>query len=109
MKTTQRHLNNIKSVFGGLKNWWSGKKEAQTPEKPQRQSGLQQTLDESLPSQDQREHPALRIRETDTRGFYDEGSRSQTQAQARSEHWQRYESQLDDNLGEKTAKVAFLY
>ena len=26
MKTSQVHLNNIKSVFGGLKNWWQGRK-----------------------------------------------------------------------------------
>ncbi|GFN92818.1 synaptosomal-associated protein 29 [Plakobranchus ocellatus] len=24
LKTSQRHLNNIKSVFGGIKNWWAG-------------------------------------------------------------------------------------
>lgn len=26
MKTSQIHLNNVKSVFGGLKNWWQGRK-----------------------------------------------------------------------------------
>ena len=28
LTTSQRHLNNIKSVFGGIKNWWGTKKEA---------------------------------------------------------------------------------
>ncbi|XP_059141307.1 synaptosomal-associated protein 29-like [Physella acuta] len=28
LKTSQRHLNNIKSVFGGIKNWWSSDKKA---------------------------------------------------------------------------------
>lgn len=26
LTVSQRHLNNIKSVFGGIKNWWAGKK-----------------------------------------------------------------------------------
>ena len=30
MKTTQVHLNNIKSVFGGIKNWWQGRKSEDT-------------------------------------------------------------------------------
>ena len=28
LTTSQRHINNIKSVFGGIKNWWAGKKDA---------------------------------------------------------------------------------
>ena len=27
LTTSQRHINNIKSVFGGIKNWWAGKKD----------------------------------------------------------------------------------
>ena len=29
-KESQIYLNNIKSVFGGLKNWWHGKKDTTT-------------------------------------------------------------------------------
>ena len=38
-KESQIYLNNIKSVFGGLKNWWHGKKDASKGgevEKPER-------------------------------------------------------------------------
>ena len=53
MKTSQRHINNIKSVFGGFKNWWSGKKEATTkePVKSERSDRLEATLDISSQAQ----------------------------------------------------------
>ncbi|XP_076452597.1 synaptosomal-associated protein 29-like [Babylonia areolata] len=38
LTASQRHINNIKSVFGGIKNWWTAKKEA-----PQSSSGQQKT------------------------------------------------------------------
>lgn len=50
MTTTQRHINNIKSVFGGVKNWWHGKKSNQQPqsETPEpRQSKLRDTVENS--------------------------------------------------------------
>ena len=28
LATSQRHINNIKSVFGGIKNWWTSKKDS---------------------------------------------------------------------------------
>jgi hypothetical protein len=31
LTTSQRHLNNIKSVFGGIKNWWGNKKDTPAP------------------------------------------------------------------------------
>lgn len=31
LTTSQRHINNIKSVFGGIKNWWTSKKETPQP------------------------------------------------------------------------------
>ena len=121
MKTTQRHLNNIKSVFGGIKNWWSGKKEAQAPEKPKRDTKLQQSLDQSESSQAQRasdrEHPALRLKSDDPYGLYDERSGGRTgsertqasAAAARSEHWQNYERKLDENLGTRLLQFRLLF
>lgn len=51
MTTTQRHINNIKSVFGGVKNWWHGKKsnkqqQEQSQAEP-RQSKLRDTVENS--------------------------------------------------------------
>ncbi len=72
MKTSQKHINNIKSVFGGLKNWWSGKKE-EPKEEAERQprepsSRLQASVDEH---RDNNPHPAMRIR-GDASGFYND-------------------------------------
>ena len=96
MKTTQKHLNNIKSIFGGIKNWWGGKKDGQVPEKPKRESKLQDTLDPSYSSQSDREHPALRLKSEDQQGLYD---RPQVQTSGRTDSWQTYEAKLDENLG----------
>ncbi|KAH9525486.1 Synaptosomal-associated protein 29 [Bulinus truncatus] len=34
LKSSQRHLNNIKSVFGGIKNWWSSDKKQTNTSQP---------------------------------------------------------------------------
>ncbi|KAI8749260.1 synaptosomal-associated protein 29 [Biomphalaria glabrata] len=62
LKTSQRHLNNIKSVFGGIKNWWStDKKQANSTAKPvEANSRLKAALETSEKSK------------PDVRGFYDE-------------------------------------
>ena len=122
MKTTQRHLNSIKSVFGGLKNWWSGRSEEK--EKPkeveadrrQESSRLKQVLEQQ--DDDPKDlHPALRAQSEDGRGFYAEddlddafarGPRGQSSASGfQSEYRQQqttssfaeYDKQLDKNLG----------
>lgn len=66
MTTTQKHLNNIKSVFGGVKNWWSGRKSNQpakptTPPEP-RESKLRDTVQNSKNNFQERQN-------LDTSGF----------------------------------------
>lgn len=72
-KTSQRHLNGIKSIFGGLKNWWTGdgkKEEAPPGPAAKKQSAA---LSEALAAErDTGTHPAFRLRSGDVRGFYDE-------------------------------------
>lgn len=72
-KTSQRHLNGIKSIFGGLKNWWAGeakKDEAAQPPPLKKQSeALQKAMSVD---RDPGSHPAFRLRSGDVRGFYDE-------------------------------------
>lgn len=104
MKTSQRHLNSIKSVFGGIKNWWSGgKKEEQEQPRTttnQRQSGLRNALDTQRGSET--EHPAMRIRSEDVRGFYDDDSgysRGAQQQKQVSSGMQAYDQQFNKNLG----------
>ncbi|CAG5127273.1 unnamed protein product [Candidula unifasciata] len=61
MKTSQRHLNNIKSVFGGIKNWWSGgdKKVAETNQQAESANRLRATIEKTEKSR------------PDVSGFYD--------------------------------------
>ncbi|KAK7087788.1 synaptosomal-associated protein 29-like [Littorina saxatilis] len=40
LTTSQKHINNIKSVFGGIKNWWGGKKDAAPGPAEQKPSSL---------------------------------------------------------------------
>ena len=38
MDTSQKHLNNIKSIFGGIKNWWNKGKD-ETPKEEEERTG----------------------------------------------------------------------
>lgn len=94
MTVTQKHLNSIKSVFGGVKNWWTSKKkpaESSVPEaKPSR---LQETVEK---------HKAQ-----DCRGFYEEDNDldedfmkgARTQYIKPVTHSAR-EEQVNENLGQ---------
>lgn len=112
MRTSQRHLDSIKSVFGGLKNWWKGedkKKEEPAKPPPKRESQLRSALDSAPDHMRNREHPAMRVK-TDTSGFYEDDtdfaspgygrqSGSPQQQTSKSSH-QRYEDQFNADLGE---------
>lgn len=101
MTVTQKHLNNIKSVFGGIKNWWGAKKTpAATSEPETKPSRLQETLEKHRADQPVRRNP-------DTRGFYQDddldedfmkGARTQ-QYVTPITHSAR-EEQLNENLGQ---------
>lgn len=97
-KVAQSHLNNIKSVFGGIKNWWSGKKVqevAQPPPSKGRQwqdSMPPSTSSQSLGAGAAAAHPALAVRGLDKT----DGSASR-KTQPTTE-FEKYESQLDAEL-----------
>ena len=66
MTTTQKHLNNIKSVFGGIKNWWTKGKSGQPStvvEEPP--SKLKNTVEKSAKQSPYHKN-------VDTTGFYDD-------------------------------------
>jgi len=44
---TQRHINGIKSIFGGIKNWFQQKSESQQPKKEFQHSRLRDAISES--------------------------------------------------------------
>ena len=73
LKTSQKHITNINSIFGGIKNWWYGDKDKDKDSKsgaPKTStSRLQDTVERSNAS---RPHPGERLRTDDGRGFYEE-------------------------------------
>jgi hypothetical protein len=77
---SQRHLNSIKSIFGGIRNWWSGEgKKDDVPPTSGPMSRDRQQLRQTIASTSDRSfssnpgtHPALRLRSDDVKGFYDE-------------------------------------
>lgn len=79
-KVSQRHLNSIKSVFGGIRNWWNG--EGKKDDGPATTAGLsrdRQQLRQTIATTSSADysdsssmHPSLRLRSDDVRGFYDE-------------------------------------
>lgn len=119
LTTTQKHLNSIKSVFGGIKNWWGGKKDEAPKETQSSSSRLRKTVDEG--SKPNGEHPSLRIKSDDCRGFYEDDEdqlNSRFMQGARSSQGQDYgssstqrviqpvtnsarEEEVDRNLGMK--------
>lgn len=100
MTTTQKHLNNIKSVFGGVKNWWTGRKSQQSTEPEPRQSKLKDTVENSKNDYHER-------RNVDTSGFgstEDEDLDTQFMAGSRKQMIQpvtnsHREKEIDENLG----------
>ncbi|XP_067649071.1 synaptosomal-associated protein 29-like [Haliotis asinina] len=108
LTTSQKHLNNIKSVFGGIKNWWSGNKDpnALPPSKSEpKPSPLKSKVDTYRES-----HDAYSSKQLDTSGFYDDNDiDSRFMAGARNTGGQRQqmvqritnsaqEDEMDDNL-----------
>lgn len=102
MTVTQKHLNNIKSVFGGIKNWWGAKKTSTAAKEPEtKPNRLQETLEKHRSDQPVRRNP-------DTRGFYQEDDDldedfmkgARTQQYFKPVTHSAREEQLNENLGE---------
>lgn len=103
MTTTQKHLNNIKSVFGGVKNWWTGRKSQQSSQETEpepRPSKLRDAVDNSKNEYQDR-------RNVNTSGFgsteeddldtkFMAGSRKQMIQPVTNSH---REKEIDENLG----------
>lgn len=72
LKTSQKHLTNIKSIFGGIKNWWSGDKDKDYSKPGDPRAGTSKLQDTVERNQASRPHPGERLRTDDGRGFYEE-------------------------------------
>lgn len=109
LRTSQRHINSIKSVWGGLVNYFKAKPEPPKTTQPRDQptgyqanSRLQNALDESKQQEDkyQASHPNLR--KLDTSGFgaspaTDDLSANQN-GYSKNKHLRAAHQKLDDNL-----------
>ncbi|XP_041793183.1 synaptosomal-associated protein 29 [Chelmon rostratus] len=108
LKTSQRHINGIKSVWGGLVNYFKGKPETKPPPEEakayQASEGIQNALSSSRQHEDkyQASHPNLR--KLDTGGFGAaaslDGSSSRQSGCPQNRHLREAHQTLDKNLDE---------
>ena len=109
LKTSQKHITNINSIFGGIKNWWSGDKDkdknSKSGDSKAGSSKLQETVERNQAS---RPHPGERLRTDDGRGFYEEeedlDSRFMKGAKGQNQYFKpvtnsKKEALMNENLG----------
>ncbi|XP_074526444.1 synaptosomal-associated protein 29 [Halichoeres trimaculatus] len=116
LKTSQRHINSIKSVWGGIFNYFKGKPETQpAPEQPKAHQGsdrLQSALSNSREYEDkyQASHPNLRHLNTGGFGASASMDDSSSRQNGRPQNRQLQEAHqtLDKNLDEMCSGLSRL-
>ncbi|XP_061116862.1 synaptosomal-associated protein 29 isoform X2 [Conger conger] len=112
LKTSQRHINSIRSVWGGFVNYFKAKPEATPPPETapayQPSSKLQNALTESKGQEHkyQESHPNLRKLPTSADSM--PGSSSSHNGQPRNQVLKSAHQQLDDNLDEMCSGLSRL-
>ncbi|KAM9810777.1 synaptosomal-associated protein 29 [Neosynchiropus ocellatus] len=110
LKTSQRHINSIKSVWGGLVNYFKGKQETQPPpeetKKYEANERLQSALSNSRANEDQYQASHPNLRRLETGGFgasasFDSSSSTQNNY-SKNQHLQQAHQTLDNNLDDMT-------
>ncbi|EHB14890.1 Synaptosomal-associated protein 29 [Heterocephalus glaber] len=104
LKTSQRHINSIKSVFGGFVNYFKSKPAETSAEQngvlaPQSNSRLKEAISTSKEQEEkyQANHPNLRkLDDVDSQT----GSAVNTEAYSKNPHLQAYHQKIDSNLDE---------
>ena len=111
LSVSQKHINSIKSVFGGVKNYFSRKPQQPpaVPESTRGPSKLESAVTKPPVDRDnQEEHPAFRLRDPNSsyENRYGGGGASSGegagfgQPRQYSQSRQQFEDKLDNNLGE---------
>ncbi|XP_066499645.1 synaptosomal-associated protein 29 [Hoplias malabaricus] len=109
MRTSQRHINSIKSVWGGLVNYFKGNPEPKVPQKQQptayqANNRLQNALTESKEQEGKYEASHPNLRKLDTSGFGAspsfENEPSNQNGYPKNKHLRAAHQQLDNNLDE---------
>ncbi|XP_041059091.1 synaptosomal-associated protein 29 [Carcharodon carcharias] len=113
LKVSQKHINSIKSIFGGITNYFKSKNpEPQASPVPEKQanSKLQDALDKSMQqgNEDRAMHPNLR--RLDTSGFGASGSSAAVENNSYSKNnvLRTYHAQIDNNLDELSSGLGRL-
>ncbi|XP_033628067.1 synaptosomal-associated protein 29-like [Asterias rubens] len=122
LDASKRHVTSLRSVFGGVVNYFQGKKAAkeEAAEQQRAPSKLQKMVndrsDSSSSRMDEQEHPAMRLKNPkvtnyyskyDTSGF-EETPSSSSRDYSQKSRTQAFDSQLDDNLDELAAGLGRL-
>ncbi|XP_048852845.1 synaptosomal-associated protein 29 [Brienomyrus brachyistius] len=117
LKTSQRHINTIKSVWGGIVNYFKAKPEPNAaPEQPvayQPSSKLQDALSQSQGHQDEYQQSHPNMRKLNTSGFGASGispeeSISSQNGYPRNQQLRAIHQQLDDNLDDMSLGLSRL-
>ncbi|XP_061754267.1 synaptosomal-associated protein 29 [Nerophis ophidion] len=116
LKTSQKHINSIKSVWGGLVSYFKGKPETKPPlEKPKSYEAndrLQSALATSKEQEDkyQASHPNLRKLETEGFGATasENGGSSRQNGHNQNKHLREAHQTLDRNLDEMAGGLSRL-
>ncbi|XP_029960619.1 synaptosomal-associated protein 29 [Salarias fasciatus] len=112
LKTSQRHITSIKSVWGGIVNYFKGKPETKPPpEEPkayQASDRLQSAMSSSREHEDkyQASHPNLR--KLDTEGFGAAVSTDRQNGYSQNSYLKQAHQTLDNNLDEMSDGLARL-
>ncbi|XP_030630628.1 synaptosomal-associated protein 29 [Chanos chanos] len=117
MRTSQRHINSIKSVWGGLVNYFKGKPDPKPPQRDQptgyqANSRLQDALSDSKVHEDKYQESHPNLRKLDTSGFgasasLDNDSSNQN-GYPKNKHLRSAHQQLDNNLDEMSLGLSRL-
>ncbi|MCI4380997.1 hypothetical protein PGIGA_G00246360 [Pangasianodon gigas] len=114
MKTSQKHINSIKSVWGGLVNYFKGNSEPRPPQKEQppvyeANNRLQNALAESKEHEGKYEASHPNLRKLDTSGFgasFD--NESSQNGYSKNRHLKAAHEHLDNNLDEMSKGLSRL-
>ncbi|ESO82215.1 hypothetical protein LOTGIDRAFT_237114 [Lottia gigantea] len=119
LKSTQKHLNSIKSVFGGFKNWWNGTDSTGPKEPVESTRKLKQTVEREKEYTAQSSSlTGSKLRSGDVSGFYDTENDLDSKFLAGSRHGNERmfepvtnsarEQEIDENLGLMSSGMARL-
>ncbi|XP_025947706.1 synaptosomal-associated protein 29 [Apteryx rowi] len=117
LKTSQRHINSIKSVFGGLVNYFKSKPPESKPEpygtpEYNANSRLKEAMMSSKEQESkyQESHPNLRRLDNSDNDFSRADSVSSVQCDAypKNQHLRAYHQKIDNNLDEMSSGLSRL-